>query len=94
MYAQSVTIADSWGSQALGTLPANMRPPHPVRQPVNVPHASLQGTATSTDVRARAQPDGWRSTTHPKSWDTEGYGTTNEALNTQLLTVAPLWGLT
>lgn len=40
MYAQSVTITDSWGSQALGTLPADMRPPRPVRQPVNVPNAS------------------------------------------------------
>lgn len=40
MYLQQVTITDSWGSQSLGVLPADMRPPRAVAQPVNVQNAT------------------------------------------------------
>ncbi len=52
MREQTVTITDSWGSHALGALPADMRPRETVTQPAVVENGS------STTAALRVEPDG------------------------------------
>ena len=52
MREQTVTITDSWGSHALGALPADMRPRETVTQPAVVENGS------STTAALRVDPGG------------------------------------
>lgn len=75
MAFEHVTITDSWGSFALGTLPAGMRPPHEVAQPVNVPNgasttaALFVGTDGAVSVRNYGSaPAGTQDVSCTASW--------------------------
>lgn len=52
MGEQTVTITDSWGSHALGALPADMRPRETVTQP------AVAENGSSTTAALRVEPGG------------------------------------